>query len=79
MMMAVTLGMPTGDQLFYLETEYVGISGGREAVAIEGMWDPVGMVDAGAPTNEGRNAVACRVEKTMVAIKRLQRCRGGSM
>jgi len=63
MMMAVTLGMPTGYQLFYLETEWLGISKGRGVVAIEGLWNLVGMVRRGAPANEGRNAGACRVEK----------------
>jgi hypothetical protein len=52
MMMAVMLGMPTGYQLFYLEREYLGISEGR-VVAIEGLWNPVGMVDAAHWRTEG--------------------------
>jgi hypothetical protein len=53
MMMAVTLGMPTGYQLFYLETEELGISEGREVVAIEGLWNPEGMVDAAHRQTKG--------------------------
>ena len=61
MMTAAMSSMPTGSQL----DSATAMAGHIwwTAVAIEGLWNPVGMSDAGAPTNEGRNAGACRVRK----------------